>query len=101
MYKEAALGAVMALGAAFLYGKSHEAFSGDVGKGRNAAVCGRFCRKIKFYILKMRILPVSNAHNDSVAGELYKSDAVRRKNKIQKFPRIGGENTVILTVQGR
>jgi len=50
MYKEAALGAVMALGAAFLYGKRHEAFSGDVGKGRNAAVCGRFCRKINFYI---------------------------------------------------
>ena len=55
----------------------------------------------KILYIKMRILPVSNAHNDSVAGELYKSDAVRRKNKIQKFPRIGGENTVILTVQGR
>mgnify|MGYP000876268997 CR=1 FL=1 len=66
MYKEAALGAVMALGAAFLYGKSHEAFSGDVGKGRNAAVYGRFCGKRKFYILKcvycpsvMRIMIVS------------------------------------------
>lgn len=60
-----------------------------------------FFEIINHFIIKMRILPVSNAHNDSVAGELYKSDAVRRKNKIQKFPRIGGENTVILTVQGR
>ena len=45
MYKEAALGAVMALGAAFLYGKSHEAFHVMSGKGEMLPFADGFAGK--------------------------------------------------------